>query len=156
MGLNITYRDLDFFFGQNIVLVCDPSIVMKDLYEKPCLKCQLRWVVLGGLNPMIFLNHLFHKKIGKVLNFNTFFHIFPPESIFSKLISQNRESSHGKNCWYGLPTLNIIKGPYDIKMVLDENQYKSQGTKPLIEPLAKLNTLLSLAALTLIIYFQKC
>lgn len=97
--------------------------------------------MLGGLNPMIFLNHLFHKKIGKVLNFNTFFHIFPPESIFSKLISQNRESSHGKNCWYGLPTLNIIKGPYDIKMVLNENQYKSQGTKPLIEPLAKLNTL---------------
>ncbi len=84
MGLNITYRDLDFFFGQNIVLVCDPSIVMKDLYEKPCLKCQLRWVVQCGLNPMIFLNHFFHKKIGKVLNLNTYFSYFSSKINFLK------------------------------------------------------------------------
>jgi hypothetical protein len=73
------------------------------------------------------------------------------------MISQNRESSHGEKSLVWTSDFEHYQGPYDIKMVLNENPYKSQGTKPpLVEPLAKLNTLLSLAALTLIIYSQKC
>jgi len=66
------------------VFVCDPSIVMKDFYEKPCLKCQFRWVVPGGLNPMIFLNHFFRKKVGKVLKLKHIFSYFSSKIDFLK------------------------------------------------------------------------
>jgi hypothetical protein len=50
----VIYRDLEFslfYFGQIVVFICDPSIVVRDIYTKPCVKCEFRlalgWFYVG-------------------------------------------------------------------------------------------------------------
>ncbi len=66
------------------MFVCDPSIVMKDFYEKPCLKCQLRWVVPGGLNPMIFFKSFFSLKDWESFEFKHILSYFSSKINFLK------------------------------------------------------------------------